>query len=139
MADLPASKVMDTFKCARLDGCSLEFHEEPQQVITLRDLTGRDYVGVEIRCALCGEKRVTTVEALIFRLKKAGRGDETTSIKAVAPLLKAGCRKCKGLRWEVSYLWYNPNQPTVPFWKQDLQKRIDEAQRRRDLDRGLVT
>ncbi len=139
MADLDASKVMATLRCSRLDGCSLEFREEPQRVITLGDLAGRDYVGVEIRCVNCGDKRVTTVEALLYRLKKAGKGDETTSVRNVAGLLRSACGECKASRWEVGFPWYDPTRGQVPFWKQDLQKRIDEAQRRRDVAQGLVT
>jgi len=139
MADLDAKKVMATFRCSRLDGCSLEFREKPQRVITLGDLAGRDYVGVEIRCTACGDKRITTVEALLYRLKKADKGNEATSVRNVATLLQGACAKCKAGRWEVTFPWYDPTRGQIPFWKQDLQKRIDEARRRRDVERGLVT
>lgn len=138
MGALTAAKVMETFQCSRLDGCCIEFHEKPQRVITLRHVAGRDYVGVEIRCPNCKLIRLTTVEGLIHKLKKAGTGNGETSVKNVGALIRGECRACRGRRWEVNFLWCAPNAHPVPFWKQSLQKKIDEAQRRRDLARGLM-
>jgi hypothetical protein len=138
MADLRARKVMDLFKCARLDGCSLEFREEPERVITLGQLSGRDYVGVDIRCAGCSAKHLTTVEGLIYRLKAKGLGDASTSINAVSGLIRGPCRGCGAQRWAIAYLWCDPNRHPAPLWRQELQRKIDEAARRRDIDRGLV-
>ena len=139
MADLQARQVMQTFRCARLDGCGLEFREEPARVVTLAELAGRDYVGVEIRCVLCGAKYLTTIEGLIARLVRAGQGGPQTSIKNVGALIRGPCGACKTARWEVSFPWYDPTGHKIPIWKQDLQKRIDDSRRRQDLDRGLVT
>lgn len=138
MGDLPARKVMDMFKCARIDGCSLEFREEPEQVITLRQLSGRDYVGVEIRCAGCSAKRLTTVEGLIYRLKANGLGDESTSVKAAPGLIRGACRACGLRQWAIAFLWCDPKARPLPFWRQELQRKIDEAARRRDINRGLA-
>lgn len=139
MGLLTVRTIQQTLRCSRLDNCALYFDEKPAFVLTLGELAGRDYVGVEIRCSLCGARYLTTVEGLIHRLKASGQGDASTPAMNVGALIRGACTPCKAARWEVGFLWYDPGANRVPIWKQDLQKRIDEAQRRRDIERGLVT
>lgn len=139
MGALPVRQVTRSLLCNRLDGCSLDFREEPERIVRIGELAGRDYVGVQIRCSQCGAKYLTTVEGLIHRLNAAKQGDAATPAKGVGALIRGPCSTCKAARWEVSFLWCDPNAHRPPIWKQDLQKRIDEAQRRRDVEAGLVT
>ncbi len=138
LASLPARKVMAMMRCSRIDGCSLEFREEPGRVIVLRELAGRSYIGVEIRCLGCGARRLTTVEALVHRLKKHGLGDASTPAKGIGKLIRGAC-SCGARQWAVGFPWHDPNSHVLPLWRQELQKKIDEAGRRRDAQRGLVS
>jgi hypothetical protein len=126
--------VKQTYRCARLDGCSLDFEEKPERPLTIGELTARDYVGVEIRCAGCGAVHVTNIEGMIARLKAAGRGDEQSKVKDLGRSIQGPCGRCRIVRWEVRILWYDPEGHRVPSWKQQFDKRREAARRNR-LDR----
>jgi len=137
MADVQMSLVIKTFRCNHLSGCSMQFAPRGGQVITLRQLVGRPNVAARIFCDRCREPRVTSVAALARQLGAAGRGDASTSIRDIGRLIKGNCGKCHGDRWTVEFLWHDPNGKP-PSWRTALDERLAEAQRRRDLDRGLV-
>jgi len=137
LADVDAGRIKTTFKCNRLDGCSLQFYEEPGLAISLDDLARHDNIAPKIRCTGCGHSVVTTTAALIRQLTDAGQGGGSDSSRNVGARIRGPCPKCKQATWEVTFLWHDP-KGRIPIWRQDLQKRIDEAQRRRDLDSGLV-
>jgi hypothetical protein len=131
MATLPVREVQRTLQCNRLGGCGLVFEEKPAFPLTLGELTGRDYVGVEIRCAGCRRIHITSVEGMILRLQASGQGGKESLIKGLGKLIRGPCGKCRATRWEVAVLWYDPNAGKVPPWKQELQKRRDTARRLR--------
>lgn len=134
MGLLPVRIIQQTMRCSRLDSCALAFDERPEHPLTLSELTGREYVGVEIRCGGCGEQRVTNVEGMIARLKAAGRGDAQSRVRELAGLIQGPCGKCKTRRWEVNILWFDPSGHKVPSWKQEFDRRRDAAWRER-IDR----
>lgn len=123
--------VQRTLACGRLGGCSIVWHEEPARVIRLRELKGRPYVAAEMHCTACGKRHITTMEALINRLKAEDLGDETTPLKAVGGLIKTPCA-CGLTRWAVYALWYSPDGGKVPSWKQDLDRRMETKRRRQN-------
>jgi hypothetical protein len=114
MGTLVVREVQRTFMCNRLGGCGLEFHEKPEFPLTLSDLTGRDYVGVEIRCTVCRRSHVTSVEGMIARLKAAERGGPESKARELGGLIRGPCGKCKTVRWEVNILWYEPGVGKIP-------------------------
>ena len=132
---IPVHRLAQTYKCNRIEGCMLEFQERPDRVVILSELTGRDYVGAEIRCGICRATYITSVEGLILRLTQANQGGAETPIKNVGKLIRGPCGKCKVARWDVQFLWYDPASK-VPLWKQDLLKRRDQAQRKREMELG---
>ena len=137
MADVQMSLVIKTVRCNHLSGCSMQFAPKGGQVIALRQLVGRANIAARINCNRCREPRVTTVAALVRQLEAAGKGDASTSIKEVGRLITGRCAKCNDNQWTVDFLWHDPNGK-VPTWRTSLEERLAEAQRRRDLDRGLV-
>lgn len=138
LADVSAAQVMRTLRCNKLDGCSIEFREEPGLAITLGQLAGMANVGALVRCMGCGDKRMTTVSAFLRQLSAHGKADATTSIKDIGKLITGPCPKCRQTNWDVMFPWHDPAKSPLPLWRQELDQRLAEAQRRRDLDRGLV-
>ena len=138
LADVQMRLVTQTLHCNRLGGCSLQFRERRSQAITLRQLAHRPNVAARVRCMLCSWGTVTSVPALIRQLESAGKGDASTSIAEVHSLISGACPGCKRPgRWTVEFLWHDPADKP-PSWRTDLEQRMADAQRRRDLDRGLV-
>lgn len=132
MERLPVAVIQHTLKCHRLDGCSLEFHEKPERVLTLRDIAGRPHIALEAFCLGCRKTHLTTVEAMISRLKSAQTGDETTPLSKLDSLAKGPCPACGYKRWRIEVLWYDPaGKP--PLWRRELDERLDAKRTARDL------
>jgi hypothetical protein len=138
LADVSAAQIMRALRCNKLDGCAMEFREEPSLTITLGQLAGMANVGALVRCMGCGGKRMTTPAALLRQLVEHGKADAATSIKNIGKLITGPCAKCNASRWDVMFPWHDPAQNPFPHWRKELDQRIADAQRRRDLDRGLV-
>lgn len=138
LADVDADRVKTTMRCNRLDGCGLEFRERPTRSITLNQLAHMSNVAPQVRCRHCNKHIViTTTAALLRQLAAAGHGDGATSIGEVSERIHGRCPKCQTTAWEVRFLWHDPaGRP--PVWRRELDQRVAEAQRKRDLDRGLV-
>ena len=95
-------------------------------------------VAPQVRCRHCNKHIViTTTAALLRQLVAAGHGDGATSIREVSERIHGQCPNCQANAWEVRFLWHDPaGRP--PVWRQELDQRVAEAQRKHDLDRGLV-
>lgn len=134
MGLLPVRTIQQTLRCSRLDGCALHFEEQLEFPLTLSELTGREYVGVEIRCKGCGQSHVTNVEGMIARLAAAHRGDAQSKVRELGSLIKGPCGKCKALSWEIHILWFDPAAHKVPSWKREFDRRR-EIRWREKMDR----
>lgn len=140
MGELTVRQVQATMRCSRLDGCALEFSERPARRVTLADLKGREYVGVEVRCGGCGRQYVTSIEGFILHLARGGLGDENADVRRLGEILRNPCGSCSNRIWRVEILWYvpGPADSRLPSWKQELVKRRAAAQLRKDIEEGLV-
>lgn len=106
---LKIQQVKQLLRCARLDTCALEFHEDLNaESLKLRNLTGRAAVSLRILCQGCGASRTVSPKAMVARLKSEGKGDETTETRDLAGLLSAPCKACGKVTWAVDVLWPNP-------------------------------
>lgn len=132
---LPMRQVLHTLRCNKLNGCAISWTEEPTLKPTLGMIAHRDHIAIEVRCiGPCKTPPfVTTVAAFIARLQVAQTGGPDTLVANLDQAIPEPCGKCKDTRfWRASVLWYDPtqNQPLgrkVPFWKQELDERLQEA------------
>ena len=132
---LPMRQVLQTLRCNKLNGCSITWVEEPALKPTLGMITHRDHIAIEVRCTgPCKTPTfVTTVAAFIARLQAAKTGGPDTLLSKLAEAIPEPCGKCKDTRfWRADVLWYDPTQSQplgrkVPFWKQELDERLQEA------------
>ncbi len=101
-------------KCARMDGCALDFHARPAEpLLPLRALIGRPRVQIRIRCQGCKFFRSLTVEALIVRLKEQKTGSEDTNVTEVVGAVRGPCKACGKRAWRVDVLWPDPRSEGV--------------------------
>ncbi|WP_374346560.1 hypothetical protein [Phenylobacterium sp.] len=132
---LPMRQVLQTLRCNKLNGCAISWMEEPSLRPTLGMIAHRDHIAIEIRCiGPCKSPAfVTTVAAFIARVQAAKTGGPETLIAQLTEAIPEPCAKCKDTRfWRAGVLWYDPtkNQPLgrkVPFWKEELDHRLQEA------------
>jgi hypothetical protein len=132
---LPMRQVLQTLRCNRLTGCAISWTEEPGLTPTLGMIAHREHIAVEVRCVgpCKSPPFVTTVAAFIARLQAAKAGGPDTPLAKLAEAVPEPCSKCKPASyWRVEVLWYDPTQSQplgrkVPFWKQELDERLQEA------------
>jgi|GEM_PF-4531294 len=113
------------FKCGRLGGCALEFHEQYGHVLTLSSLARSPSVHLRIVCAKCRKPKLAKPAAVIARLTAEGTGGHETPLDQLAALIRGPCPSCQAKRWEVAAFWLDPNR--LPSWARALVKPRDSA------------
>lgn len=109
------------YRCHRIGGCALDFHEVEGLELTLAMLSGRDYVGVRIACGTCRKASVARPEAVIQRLQAEGTGGADTRVGRLGGLIRGACTKCKARAWSATVLWNDPD--AAPAWVRGAGKR----------------
>jgi hypothetical protein len=100
-------QVQGLWRCQRLDGCGLDFHNEPPlHPLRLDQFVGRPNVRVRLRCRgdRCKFFRVWRVEEMIAGLVKRRQGDDRTEIEALGKKMTAAC-PLKRVNWTAEVLW----------------------------------
>jgi hypothetical protein len=108
LGNLGMTQVERLWKCQRLDGCGIEFHNEPPLYpLRLEQFVGRPNVRVRLRCRGGGCKffRVYTVEQMIEGLRKRGEGTGNTEVAALGAKMTTGCPACKRTNWVAEVLY----------------------------------
>ena len=108
LGQLSMRKVQGLWRCQRLDGCGLEFRNEPPlHPLRLDQFVGRPNVRVRLRCRGDGCKffRVWRVEEMIAGLTNRRQGDDRTEIEALGKKMTAACPLCKRVNWTAEVLW----------------------------------
>jgi hypothetical protein len=105
---LPMDQVQRLYRCARLDGCGLDYHREPPlNPLRLEQFVGRPNVRVRLRCRgdRCRFFRVWRVEEMIAGLAGRGRGSGRTEIDELGAMMTSACPLCKRVNWTAEVLW----------------------------------
>ena len=103
-------KIQDLWRCHRIDGCGLQFHNEKALFpLRLEHLRGRPNVRVRLSCRgeRCKFFRVWRVEEMIVGLQKHGQGDERTDLDTLGAKMTAPCPICKKANWTADVLSVN--------------------------------
>jgi hypothetical protein len=86
---LSADDLKRLYRCHRLDGCALDFHEQDGVELTLSMLSGRDYVHIRIACGGCRKASIVRPEAVIAKLTAEKTGGPDTPVANLAALSAA--------------------------------------------------
>ena len=113
------------FKCGRLGGCALEFHEKYGQELALSVLARLDAVYLRIACAKCRKPRLARPREVIARLVAEGTGGPDTQLEALAGAIRGACPSCQTKGWEVTAFWLDRNR--LPAWARTLFKDPDRG------------
>lgn len=106
---LTIDKVKQLFKCQRLDGCALVFHDDLKgESLKVGALLRRPAVGLALRCAGCKAVRKIAPEHMIARLQAEGKGGADTEVRDLAGLLSGSCKACGKVAWNVQVAWPDP-------------------------------
>lgn len=118
MGLIQMKKVQSLYRCSRLDGCGLQFHDEPLHPrLTLGMLMGKSHVRVRVRCAAgaCKFLRVWTAEEIVASLAKKGKDGTGADIHTLGQLMTTPCKVCKKVNWNADVLW---SDTTAMGWRQ---------------------
>ena len=94
LGQLQIGQVKRLFRCGRIDGCRIDWHNEPAELPLRLDMfVGRPNVRVRVSCRGkgCTFFRVWKVEEIIAGLQKRKVGDGRTEVDKLAPLMTAPC------------------------------------------------
>jgi len=108
LALLNMRQVQGLWRCQRLDGCGLDFHNEPPlHPLRLDQFVGRPNVRLRLRCSGNGCKffRVWRVEEMIAGLVKRRQGDDRTEVGKLGAMMTTACPLCKRTNWTAEVLW----------------------------------
>lgn len=126
---LDMEKVKRLWRCFRLDGCALSFHNEPARTpLRLAQFQGKPNVRVRLRCQGqdCKFYRVWRVEEMIAGLAKRRQGDERTEVEALGSMMTSACPLCKRTNWKAEILWVSMD---TMGWKKLGERSFDHAGR----------
>ena len=127
---LNMGQVKRLWRCQRLDGCGLDFHNEPpDNPLRLNQFVGKPNVRVRLRCRGNGCKfhRVWRVEEIIAGLTKRRQGDERTEVAALGQMMTTACSLCKRSNWIAEILWVSVE---TQGWKALGERAFDRAEAR---------
>jgi hypothetical protein len=122
---LGMTAIKKTWRCQRLDGCGLDFHDDvPAVSLRLSTFIGRPNVRLRIRCRERGCKffRVWRVEQMIAGLKNRGQGGGSTEIEKLGPMMTSPCPVCKKASWTAEVLWIDTS---TMGWKAKGERSFD--------------
>lgn len=128
LGTLSIDQVKAMMKCHRLEGCGLEWQENPNRsTVPLLILRGRLAVKIRIKCRQCGGVSLVAPETMITRLQAEKKGDDRTLVSAIPGLLTKPCA-CGKTAWDVDVAWADPN--TIGG-----RRQLEQAQLERDRHR----
>ena len=96
------------WRCQRLEGCNLDFHETPaESPLRLSQFVGCPNVRLRLKCRERGCKfhRVWRVEEMIEGLEKRKQGGPSTQVAALGAMMTTPCPVCKKASWMAEVLW----------------------------------
>jgi len=102
------------YKCQRLGGCALAFHEKYGTELTVSVLARLKPAVLRIRCGNCRKTTRARPGAVVARLLAEGLGGHETRVEDLAGLIRGECRGCRVRRWEVAVLWGPRDGPGGP-------------------------
>jgi hypothetical protein len=108
LAALSMRQVQKLWMCQRLDGCGLDFHNEPPAIpLRLELFIGRPNVRLRLRCRGGGCKffRLYAVEQIIAGLEQRKKGGGRTEVAALGALMTTACPTCKKTNWAAEVLY----------------------------------
>lgn len=125
---LTVDQVKRTMQCSRLQGCSMEWLENPKRSsLPLLVLRGRLAVRIRIKCRACGTLSHVSPETMIAKLQAEQKGGDATLVSEIAGLLQKAC-PCGKTSWDVDVAWPDPN--TIGG-----RRALEQAQAQRDRHR----
>jgi hypothetical protein len=110
LGSLTMRQVQAFWRCQRIDGCKLDFHnEKPLNPLLLGQFVGRANVRVRVRCRgdRCKFHRLWRVDEMIAGLEKRGHGSSRTEVEALGAMMTTPCPLCKKASWTAEILWIN--------------------------------
>ena len=113
------------WRCQRLEGCGLEFHETPADLpLRLSQFVGRPNVRLRLRCREpgCRFHRLWRVEAMIAALGKRKQGGHATEVAALGAMMTTPCPVCKKAAWLAEVLWVDT---ATMGWKVKGERSFD--------------
>lgn len=109
LGSLRMDQVKSLYRCQRLDGCGLDFHDDLKaESLKLDRLCRRPAVGILLRCCGCKVARKISPEHIIEVLKAEGIGGPETEVRDLSGLLSKPCKACGKTTWEVQVAWPDP-------------------------------
>ena len=108
LAALGMQQLQRLWMCQRLDGCGLDFHNEPMALPLRLDLfVGKPNVRVRLRRRGGGCKffRIYAVEQMIAGLERRKQGSGRTEVAALGGLMTGGCPACRKTNWGAEVLY----------------------------------
>jgi hypothetical protein len=106
---LRMDQVKALFRCGRLDGCALAFHDDLKaESLKLATLCRRTAVTVQLHCRACGARLKIAPEQMIVRLEAEAKGGADTEVRDLPGLLSGACKACGKTAWDVQVAWPNP-------------------------------
>ncbi len=106
---LPIEAIKRWMRCARMEGCALDFQEEASGGLPITALLGQPHVSIRFQCTRCKFHRTALPDQILARLKAKGgtMGDDAT-VEKLASLAKEPCKSCGKTAWRVDVLWPDP-------------------------------
>ena len=124
---LRIAQVKRLFSCGRIDGCRLDWHNEPaENPLRLDQFIGRANVRIRVSCRGkgCTFFRVWKVEQMIAGLQRRKVGDGRTEVDKLPALMSAPCAVCKRTSWDVAVLWVSEQ---TMGWRQLGERTFDRV------------
>lgn len=121
-------QVKNLWRCHRIDGCALDFHNEPPlNPLRLDHFLGRPNVRLRLRCRgdRCKFFRVWRVEEMIAGLTKRRQGDGRTEVEKLGAMMTTACPLCKRSNWTADVLWVSTD---TMGWKALGEQTFDQRE-----------
>jgi hypothetical protein len=110
LGSLRMEQVKAWFRCQRLDGCGLVFHDDQKaESLKLSALCRRPAVAIQLRCGECKFDLKIPPEQMIGRLQVEGKGGGETEVHDLPGLLTGACKGCGKVAWSVQVAWPDPH------------------------------
>ena len=106
---LPIEAIKRWMRCARMEGCALDFHEEGAGGLPITALLGHAHVSIRFQCTRCKFYRTALPDQILAKLKaKGGAAGDDATVEKLASLATEPCKNCGKTAWRVDVLWPDP-------------------------------